>query len=149
MKRRLIKIITIVGVIAVIAIGIYTYMLIKTTNYLNSLTYDIVKESYDNCGDYSKSKYQDIVSERFYKSMNYLHESERVKKDDLYIYISNFTNPDTHMFYLDSAKTYYIYEIKFSIKGEDGYSYGKSHCTVTWKLDDDNVWRVSDFIDPP
>ena len=43
------------------------------------LTYDIVQESYDNCGDYSKSKYQDIVSERFYKSMNYLHESERGK----------------------------------------------------------------------
>jgi len=79
MKRTLIKISTIAGIIAVIAIGIYTYNLIKTTNYLNSLTYDIVKGSYDNCGDYSKSKYQDIVSERFYKSMNYLHESERVK----------------------------------------------------------------------
>ena len=75
MKRTLIKISTIAGIIAVIAIG----NLIKTTNYLNSLTYDIVKESYDNCGDYLKSKYQDIVSERFYKSMNYLHESERVK----------------------------------------------------------------------
>ena len=48
MKRTLIKISTIAGIIAVIAIGIYTYNLIKTTNYLNSLTYDIVKESYDN-----------------------------------------------------------------------------------------------------
>ena len=30
-----------------------------------------------------------------------------------------------------------------------GYSYGKSTCTVQWKLNDDNVWRVSDFDDPP
>lgn len=149
MKRTLIKISAIVGVIAVIAIGIYTYMLIKTTNYLNNLTYDIVKESYDNCGDYSKSKYQDIVSEQFYKNMNYLRESELVKKDDLYIYISNFTNPSTHMIYLDSAKTNYIYEFEYAVKGDDGHSYGKSHCTVSWKLEDDNVWRVSDFIDPP
>ena len=78
--RKYIKFLGIIlGIIAIIIIGVYIYNQIKISNYLSDLTYDIVQESYDNCGDYSKSKYQDIVSERFYKSMNYLHESERVK----------------------------------------------------------------------
>ncbi len=72
-NKKNIKIIgTIVGIIAIIIIGVYIYNQIKISNYLSKLTYDIVQESYDTYGDYSKSKYQDIVSENIYSSMNYL-----------------------------------------------------------------------------
>ena len=72
-NKKNIKIIgTIVGIIAIIIIGVYIYNQIKISNYLSDLTYDIVQESYDNCGDYSKSKYQDIVPENIYSIMNLL-----------------------------------------------------------------------------
>ena len=108
-----------------------------------------VQESYDTYGDYSKSKYQDIVSENIYSSMNYLCSGSYDNRDEFIIYVSNQSKVNTLIFFLDTAESKYTYEIKFSIKGEEGYSYGKSTCTVQWKLDDDNVWRVSDFDDPP
>ena len=123
--------------------------MIKVKNYLSDLTYDIVQESYDNYGDYSKSKYQDIVPENIYSSMNYLRSGSYDNRDEFIIYVSNQSKVNTLIFFLDTAESKYTYEIKFSIKGEEGYSYGKSTCTVQWNLDDDNVWRVSDFDDPP
>ena len=73
----------------------------------------------------------------------------RININKFIIYVSNQSKVNTLIFFLDTAESKYTYEIKFSIKGEEGYSYGKSTCTVQWKLDDDNVWRVSDFDDPP
>lgn len=149
-NKKNIKIIgTIVGIIAIIIIGVYIYNQIKISNYLSKLTYDIVQESYDTYGDYSKSKYQDIVSENIYSSMNYLRSGSYDNRDEFIIYVSNQSKVNTLIFFLDTAESKYTYEIEFSIKGEEGYSYGKSTCTVQWKLDDDNVWRVSDFDDPP
>ena len=78
-KKIIVTTVTTAVVFITVGTGVYINHLIKISNYLSDLTYDIVQESYDNCGDYSKSKYQGIVSERFYKSMNYLHENERVK----------------------------------------------------------------------
>lgn len=114
--------------------------MIKISNYLSNLTYDIVQESYDNYGDYSKSKYQDIVSENIYSSMNYLRSGSYDNRDEFIIYVSNQSKVNTLIFSLDTAESKYTYEIEFSIKGEEGYSYGKSTCTLQWKLDDDNVW---------
>ena len=81
--------------------------------------------------------------------MNYLRSGSYDNRDKFIIYVSNQSKVNTLIFFLDTAESKYTYEIKFSIKGEEGYSYGKSTCTVQWKLDDDNVWRVSDFDDPP
>ena len=149
MKRTLIKISTIAGIIAVIAIGIYTYNLIKTTNYLNSLTYDIVKESYDNCGDYSKSKYQDIVPENIYSSMNYLLGIDKNERNNIRIVKAYHTTPITLILSGITAKSLYTAEGYYIRENEDHETGGKFSPTVYWKLDDDNVWRVSDFDFPP
>ena len=149
MKRTLIKISTIAGIIVVIAIGIYTYNLIKTTNYLNSLTYDIVKESYDNCGDYSKSKYQDIVPENIYSSMNYLLGIDKNERNNIRIVKAYHTTPITLILSGITAKSLYTAEGYYIRENEDHETGGKFSPTVYWKLDDDNVWRVSDFDSPP
>lgn len=149
MKRTLIKISTIVGIIAVIAIGIYTYNLIKTTNYLNSLTYDIVQESYDNYGDYSKSKYQDIVPENIYSSMNYLLGIEKNERNNIRIVKAYHTTPITLILSGITAKSLYTAEGYYIRENEDHETGGKFSPTVYWELDDDNVWRVSDFDFPP
>ena len=150
-KKKKIIVTTVTTAVAFITVGTEVYInhLIKVKNYLSDLTYDIVQESYDTYGDYSKSKYQDIVPENIYSSMNYLRSGSYDNRDEFIIYVSNQSKVNTLIFFLDTAESKYTYEIKFSIKGEEDYSYGKSTCTVQWKLDDDNVWRVSDFDDPP
>lgn len=50
-------------VLAFVGIGVCINHRKNIENNLTDLTYDIVQESCDNYGDYSKSKYQDIVSE--------------------------------------------------------------------------------------
>ena len=95
-NKKNIKIIgTIVGIIAIIIIGVYIYNQIKISNYLSELTYDIVQESYDNCGDYSKSKYQDIVPENIYSSMNYLLGIEKNERNNIRIVKAYHTTPIT------------------------------------------------------
>ena len=148
--RKYIKIIgTIVGIIAIIIIGVYIYNQIKISNYLSKLTYDIVQESYDNCGDYSKSKYQDIVPENIYSSMNYLLGIEKNERNNIRIVEAYHTTPITLILSGITAKSLYTAEGYYIRENEDHETGGKFSPTVYWKLDDDNVWRVSDFDFPP
>ena len=64
----------------------------KYRNNLTDLTYDIVQESCDNYGDYSKSKYQDIVSEQIYKNMNYLYVENCTDKKQFRKFLSQKFN---------------------------------------------------------
>ena len=149
-NKKNIKIIgTIVGIIAIIIIGVYIYNQIKISNYLSKLTYDIVQESYDNCGDYSKSKYQDIVSENIYSSMNYLLGIEKDERNNIRIVKAYHTTPITLILSGITAKSLYTAEGYYIKENEDHETGGKFSSTVYWKLDDDNVWRVSDFDFPP
>jgi hypothetical protein len=149
-KIKNIKIIgTIVGIIAIIIIGVYIYNQIKISNYLSELTYDIVQESYDNCGDYSKSKYQDIVPENIYSSMNYLLGIEKNERNNIRIVKAYHTTPITLILSGITAKSLYTAEGYYIKENEDHETGGKFSSTVYWKLDDDNVWRVSDFDFPP
>ena len=149
MKKNIKIIGTIVGIIAIIIIGVYIYNQIKISNYLSELTYDIVQESYDNCGDYSKSKYQDIVPENIYSSMNYLLGIEKNERNNIRIVKAYHTTPITLILSGITAKSLYTAE-GYNIKeNEDHETGGKFSSTVYWKLDDDNVWRVSDFDFPP
>ncbi len=149
-NKKNIKIIgTIVGIIAIIIIGVYIYNQIKISNYLSDLTYDIVQESYDNCGDYSKSKYQDIVSENIYSSMNYLLGIDKNERNNIRIVKAYHTTPITLILSGITAKSLYTAEGYYIRENEDHETGGKFSPTVYWKLDDDNVWRVSDFDFPP
>ena len=149
-NKKNIKIIgTIVGIIAIIIIGVYIYNQIKISNYLSELTYDIVQESYDNCGDYSKSKYQDIVPENIYSSMNYLLGIEKNERNNIRIVKAYHTTPITLILSGITAKSLYTAEGYYIKENEDHETGGKFSSTVYWKLDDDNVWRVSDFDSPP
>ena len=149
-NKKNIKIIgTIVGIIAIIIIGVYIYNQIKISNYLSELTYDIVQESYDNCGDYSKSKYQDIVPENIYSSMNYLLGIEKNERNNIRIVKAYHTTPITLILSEITAKSLYTAEGYYIKENEDHETGGKFSSTVYWKLDDDNVWRVSDFDFPP
>ena len=149
-NKKNIKIIgTIVGISAIIIIGVYIYNQIKISNYLSDLTYDIVQESYDNCGDYSKSKYQDIVPENIYSSMNYLLGIEKNERNNIRIVKAYHTTPITLILSGITAKSLYTAEGYYIKENEDHETGGKFSSTVYWKLDDDNVWRVSDFDDPP
>ena len=149
-RSKNIKIIgTIVGIIAIIIIGVYIYNQIKISNYLSELTYDIVQESYDNCGDYSKSKYQDIVPENIYSSMNYLLGIEKNERNNIRIVKAYHTTPITLILSGITAKSLYTAEGYYIKENEDHETGGKFSSTVYWKLDDDNVWRVSDFDFPP
>lgn len=149
MKKNIKIIGTIVGIIAIIIIGVYIYNQIKISNYLSELTYDIVQESYDNCGDYSKSKYQDIVPENIYSSMNYLLGIEKNERNNIRIVKAYHTTPITLILSGITAKSLYTAEGYYIKENEDHETGGKFSSTVYWKLDDDNVWRVSDFDDPP
>lgn len=149
MKKNIKIIGTIVGIIAIIIIGVYIYNQIKISNYLSELTYDIVQESYDNCGDYSKSKYQDIVSENIYSSMNYLLGIEKDERNNIRIVKAYHTTPITLILSGITAKSLYTAEGYYIKENEDHETGGKFSSTVYWKLDDDNVWRVSDFDFPP
>lgn len=149
-NKKNIKIIgTIVGIIAIIIIGVYIYNQIKISNYLSDLTYDIVQESYDNCGDYSKSKYQDIVSENIYSSMNYLLGIDKNERNNIRIVKAYHTTPIILILSGITAKSLYTAEGYYIRENEDHETGGKFSPTVYWKLDDDNVWRVSDFDFPP
>ena len=149
-NKKNIKIIgTIVGIIAIIIIGVYIYNQIKISNYLSKLTYDIVQESYDNCGDYSKSKYQDIVPENIYSSMNYLLGIDKNERNNIRIVKAYHTTPITLILSGITAKSLYTAEGYYIRENEDHETGGKFSPTVYWKLDDDNVWRVSDFDFPP
>ena len=149
MKKNIKIIGTIVGIIAIIIIGVYIYNQIKISNYLSELTYDIVQESYDNCGDYSKSKYQDIVPENIYSSMNYLLGIEKNERNNIRIVKAYHTTPITLILSGITAKSLYTAEGYYIKENEDHETGGKFLSTVYWKLDDDNVWRVSDFDFPP
>lgn len=149
MKKNIKIIGTIVGIIAIIIIGVYIYNQIKISNYLSELTYDIVQESYDNCGDYSKSKYQDIVQENIYSSMNYLLGIEKNERNNIRIVKAYHTTPITLILSGITAKSLYTAEGYYIKENEDHETGGKFSSTVYWKLDDDNVWRVSDFDFPP
>lgn len=149
MKKNIKIIGTIVGIIAIIIIGVYIYNQIKISNYLSELTYDIVHESYDNCGDYSKSKYQDIVPENIYSSMNYLLGIEKNERNNIRIVKAYHTTPITLILSGITAKSLYTAEGYYIKENEDHETGGKFSSTVYWKLDDDNVWRVSDFDFPP
>ena len=149
-NKKNIKIIgTIVGIIAIIIIGVYIYNQIKISNYLSKLTYDIVQESYDTYGDYSKSKYQDIVPENIYSSMNYLLGIEKNERNNIRIVKAYHTTPITLILSGITAKSLYTAEGYYIKENEDHETGGKFSSTVYWKLDDDNVWRVSDFDSPP
>ena len=149
-NKKNIKIIgTIVGIIAIIIIGVYIYNQIKISNYLSELTYDIVQESYDNCGDYSKSKYQDIVPENIYSIMNILPGPGVGDGSNYHITECYHTNPITLVLPGNTAKSFYKEKCYYIRKNEDFSSGGETSPTVYWKLDDDNVWRVSDFDSPP
>ena len=149
-NKKNIKIIgTIVGIIAIIIIGVYIYNQIKISNYLSKLTYDIVQESYDNYGDYSKSKYQDIVPENIYSIMNILPGPGEGDGSNYHITECYHTNPITLVLPGNTAKSFYKEKCYYIRKNEDHSSGGETSPTVYWKLDDDNVWRVSDFDDPP
>ena len=149
-NKKNIKIIgTIVGIIAIIIIGVYIYNQIKISNYLSKLTYDIVQESYDTYGDYSKSKYQDIVPENIYSSMNYLLGIEKNERNNIRIVKAYHTTPITLILSGITAKSLYTAEGYYIKENEDHSSGGETSPTVYWELDDDNVWRVSDFDSPP
>lgn len=119
-NKKNIKIIgTIVGIIAIIIIGVYIYNQIKISNYLSELTYDIVQESYDNCGDYSKSKYQDIVPENIYSSMNYLLGIEKNERNNIRIVKAYHTTPITLILSGITAKSLYTAEGYYIKENED------------------------------
>ena len=88
-KKIIVTTVTTAVVFITVGTGVYINHLIKVKNYLSDLTYDIVQESYDTYGDYSKSKYQDIVSENIYSSMNYLRSGSYDNRDEFIIYVSN------------------------------------------------------------
>lgn len=118
----------------------------KYRNNLTDLTYDIVQESCDNYGDYSKSKYQDIVSEQIYKNMNYLYVENCTDKNNLEIFESKFTSIEPQILSLKSAEVNYSCYFRYQLNNEyDSYIAKDLSYTVQWKSDDNNVWRVSDF----
>ena len=58
------------------------------------------------------------------------------------------TNPITLVLPGNTAKSFYKEKCFYIIKNEDHRSGGATSPTVYWELDDDNVWRVSDFDSP-
>ena len=97
-KKIIVTTVTTAVVFITVGTGVYINHLIKVKNYLSDLTYDIVQESYDTYGDYSKSKYQDIVSENIYSSMNYLRSGSYDNRDEFIIYVSNQSKVNTLIF---------------------------------------------------
>ena len=148
-KKIIVTTVTTAVVFITAGTGVYINHLIKISNYLSKLTYDIVQESYDTYGDYSKSKYQDIVPENIYSSMNYLLGIEKNERNNICIVKAYHTTPITLILSGITAKSLYTAEGYYIKENEDHETGGKFSSTVYWKLDDDNVWRVSDFDFPP
>ena len=92
-KKKII--VTTAVVFITVGTGVYINHLIKISNYLSDLTYDIVQESYDTYGDYSKSKYQDIVPENIYSIMNILPGPGEGDGSNYHITECYHTNPIT------------------------------------------------------
>lgn len=132
-------------VLAFVGIGVCINHRKNIENNLTDLTYDIVQESCDNYGDYSKSKYQDIVSEQIYKNMNYLYEEDCSDKSNLDIYVIEFTDMEVQLLSLKSAEVNYQNYINYQVNTDNRrYIANRSNCTVQWVLED-NVWRVSGY----
>ena len=148
-KKIIVTTVTTAVVFITVGTGVYINHLIKVKNYLSDLTYDIVQESYDTYGDYSKSKYQDIVPENIYSIMNLLPGPGVGDGSNYHIAECYHTNPITLVLPGNTAKSFYKEKCFYIIKNEDHRSGGATSPTVYWKLDDDNVWRVSDFDSPP
>ena len=143
-KKKII--VTTAVVFITVGTGVYINHLIKISNYLSDLTYDIVQESYDTYGDYSKSKYQDIVPEQIYKNMNYLYVENCTDKNNLEIFESKFTSIEPQILSLKSAEVNYSCYVRYQLNNEkDSYIAKDLSYMVQWKSDDNNVWRVSDF----
>lgn len=132
-------------VLVFVGIGVCINHRKNIENNLTDLTYDIVQESCDNYGDYSKSKYQDIVSEQIYKNMNYLYEEDCSDKSNLDIYVIEFTDMEVQLLSLKSAEVNYQNYINYQVNTDNSrYIANRSNCTVQWVLED-NVWRVSGY----
>jgi hypothetical protein len=153
-KKRILISACVLGCIALttggVIIGNNIYNNSQKESYLNDLTYNIVQESYDNYGDYGKSKYQDIVSQRHYYLMNYLRDSDYSDRSNFDIRTSYHTKPTTEILSDNTAKTRYEYKTDYAVKGTNRTRVGGNPiCTVYWVADEDGVWRVSDYIEPP
>ena len=136
---------TTVVVLAAVGIGVCINHLGSVKNQLAGVTNDIAEESCDNYGDYSKSKYRDIVSEEIYKKMNYLYEEDCSDKSNLDIYVIEFTDMEVQLLSLKSAEVNYQNYINYQVNTDNSrYIANRSNCTVQWVLED-NVWRVSSY----
>ncbi len=136
---------TTVVVLAAVGIGVCINHLGSVKNQLAGVTNDIAEESCDNYGDYSKSKYRDIVSEEIYKKMNYLYEEDCSDKSNLDIYVIEFTDMEVQLLSLKSAEVNYQNYINYQVNTDNSrYIANRSNCTVQWVLED-NVWRVSGY----
>lgn len=146
-KKGKIKVAAVITAVALVFVGIGVCINHRKNieNNLTDLTYDIVQESCDNYGDYSKSKYQDIVSEQIYKNMNYLYEEDCSDKSNLDIYVIEFTDMEVQLLSLKSAEVNYQNYINYQVNTDNSrYIANRSNCTVQWVLED-NVWRVSGY----
>ncbi len=136
---------TTVVVLAAVGIGVCINHWGSVKNQLAGVTNDIAEESCDNYGDYSKSKYRDIVSEEIYKKMNYLYEEDCSDKSNLDIYVIEFTDMEVQLLSLKSAEVNYQNYINYQVNTDNSrYIANRSNCTVQWVLED-NVWRVSGY----
>lgn len=136
---------TTVVVLAAVGIGVCINHCGSVKNQLAGVTKDIAEESCDNYGDYSKSKYQDIVSEQIYKNMNYLYEEDCSDKSNLDIYVIEFTDMEVQLLSLKSAEVNYQNYINYQVNTDNSrYIANRSNCTVQWVLED-NIWRVSGY----
>lgn len=136
---------TTVVVLAAVGIGVCINHWGSVKNQLAGVTNDIAEESCDNYGDYSKSKYRDIVSEEIYKKMNYLYEEYCSDKSNLDIYVIEFTDMEVQLLSLKSAEVNYQNYINYQVNTDNSrYIANRSNCTVQWVLED-NVWRVSGY----
>lgn len=136
---------TTVVVLAAVGIGVCINHWGSVKNQLAGVTNDIAEESCDNYGDYSKSKYRDIVSEEIYKKMNYLYEEDCSDKSNLDIYVIEFTDMEVQLLPLKSAEVNYQNYINYQVNTDNSrYIANRSNCTVQWVLED-NVWRVSGY----
>ena len=81
--------------------------------------------------------------------MNYLLGIEKNEINNIRIVKAYHTTPITLILSGITAKSLYTAEGYYIKENEDHRSGGATSPTVYWELDDDNVWRVSDFDSPP
>lgn len=130
-----------------VGIGIYINHWANVKNNLSNLTYDVVQESCDNYGDYSKSKYKDIVSEEIYKNMNYFYEKDCTDKNNLEIFFSDISDIEPHILTFNTAEVNYYCDVRYKVNAENSRDIVKHPSyTVQWVLED-NAWRVSGFAE--